>query len=108
MKFLVFFESIVGIKKLIEFCDSSIININMDDEFKRFVYRIDKIYCRNPLRRYCAHYGYLETDWKSDPVVEVFEKLLNKPIEEISEDLSNQLLKLGEYLNKFIIKVPFN
>ena len=97
VKFLVFFESIVGIKKLIEFCDSSIININMDDEFKRFVYRIDKIYCRNPLRRYCAHY-----------VVEVFEKLLNKPIEEISEDLSNQLLKLGEYLNKFIIKVPFN
>lgn len=108
VKFLVLFESIVGIKKLIEFCDSSMININMDDEFKRFVYRIDRIYCRNPLRRYCAHYGYLETDWKSDPVVEVFEKLLYKPIEEISEDLSNQLLKLGEYINKFIIKVPFN
>lgn len=108
VKFLVLFESIVGIKKLIEFCDSSMIIINIDDEFKRFLYRIDKFYCLNQLRRYCAHYGYLETDWKSDPVVEVFEKLFNKPIEEISEDLSNQLLKLGEYLNKFIIKVPFN
>ncbi len=79
----------------------------MDDEFKRFVYRIDKFYCLNPLRRYCAHYGFLEKDWESDPVVEVFERIFNKPINEISEDLSDQLLKLGEYLNKFIIKVPF-
>ncbi len=108
VKYLVFFESIVGIKKLIEFCDTSMININMDDEFKKFVFHIDKSYCRNQLRRYCAHYGYSETEWESDPIVEVFEKIYNKSIEGISEDLSMQLLKLGEYLNKFIIKLPFN
>ncbi len=107
VKYLILFENIRGLIKIIEFCRASKIDLNIDNEFNEFIEQIDKSYCRNQLRRYCAHYGYKETDWKSDPIVEVFEKHFKKPIGKISRDLSEQILKLGDYLNGYVIKIPF-
>ncbi len=107
VKYLVLFESIQGIKKIFEFCTASKINLNVDEAFCEFIALTDKSYCKNLLRRYCAHYGYKETEWKNNPVVEAFEKHFNKPIDDINSDLSEKLWKLGDYLNKFVIRVPF-
>lgn len=106
VKYLILFCSVVGVKNIIAFCRKSNIELTIERKFEEFITETDQIYCKSKIRNYCAHYGYEETDWESDPVVEVFEKYFNKPINEISDDLSNQLLQLGEYLNKFVIKVP--
>ena len=106
VKYLILFGSVIGLKKLMIFCHNSNIELPEHREFEEFIIQTDKSYCKNQLRKYCSHYGYEESDWESDPIVEVFEKNFHNPINEISEDLSMQLLKLSEYLNKFIIKVP--
>lgn len=106
IKYLILFSSVVGLKKVISFCRESNIELIIDGKFEEFVTEINEKYCTSQMRNYCAHYGYKETDWKNDPVVECFEKNINKPINEISVDLSKHLLTLGNYLNKFLIKVP--
>lgn len=85
---------------------NSNIELPEHSEFEEFITQTDKSYCKNQLRKYCAHYGYEESDWESDPVTEVFEKNFHNSIKVISDDLSMQLLKLSEYLNRFLIKVP--
>lgn len=108
VKYLVLFESIQGIKKIIEFCQESKIDLIIDKTVVEFVKNTDKVCCKNLLRRYCAHYEYKETCWGSDPIVEAFEKHFNKSINEINKDLSLCLEMLANYLNDFVIKVPFS
>lgn len=106
VKYLILFCSVVGLKNIIAFCRKSNIKITIERKLEEFIAEINQKYCKSKIRNYCAHYGYEETDWESDPVVEIFEKYFNKSVNEISDDLSKQLLTLGEYLNKFVIKVP--
>ncbi len=106
VKYLILFISVIGLKEVVKFCRKSNFELPIDGDFEEFITQTDQTYCRSKIRNYCAHYGYKEIDWESDPIVEVFEKNFNKPIGEISDDLSKQLLKLSDYLNKFVIKVP--
>lgn len=107
VKYLIFFESIQGIKRIIEFCQTSQIDLTIDKAFTEFIDKMEKTCCKNQLRRYCAHYGYKETNWRSDPIIEVFEKHFEKPFAVISKDISAYILKLSIYLNAFVIKMPF-
>lgn len=107
VKYLVLFQSICGLKKVIEFCQESKISLSIKKEFIDFIWQTNNLYCKGKLRRYCAHYGYIEKYWEKDPVKEVFEEFFKKSISEIIIDLDEKLLQLSIYLNEFVIQIPF-
>ena len=113
VKFLVLFDSITATAKMIEYCENNHKNLKFGDEDKDFIFTIKEKYCKNQLRRACAHYDFSperehwSQKWEADPIVELFEGTFHKEIDVISNEFDEILKELSERLNRFVIRKPF-
>lgn len=103
VKYTILFHAILSAKDIVEYCERSKIDIQMDEVLKNHIKYLDKTYVKNELRKFCMHYDFPETTWQNDSFTEMFEKVFGKPFKEISHELSFALENLAERLQEYLI-----
>ena len=107
VKYTILLYAIKSLISIIEYCEENKIDINMDETMKLYIWDLKSIYIKNRLRRFCMHYDFPENTWNKDPFVEEFEKIFEKPIAEISTELSKIIEDLSKKLQDYLIVKSF-
>ena len=108
IKFTILFYAILSLKAIFNYCDTENIDIQAKRDFIDYILGLDKQYVKNNLRKFCMHYDFPSTDWKEDPFTEAFELEFQKPIKNVSQDLSEVLNTLANKLQEYLIVKNFS
>lgn len=103
--YLILFDSILGLHRIIDFCQENNININISDDFKNKILLLEEKYCKNCVRRHCAHYGF-DSTYLKDPITEIFESKFEGSLNAIRQDIFAKLKDLSNILYAIIFKYP--
>lgn len=107
VKYTILLYAIKSQISIIEYCEKNKIDIQMGEAMKQYILDLKSVYIKNRLRRFCMHYDFPETIWNKDPFVEEFERLFEKPIAEITNELSAIIEDLSKKLQDYLIVKSF-